>query len=451
MTTNVLVPSGVLGLGFSELALQKALQLKPDIICIDGGSTDSGPAYLGTGTTKYSRAVCKAEWKLLMQARQSLGIPLVISSCGTSGTDSMVDWMLEITREIALELDQHPNVVSLYSEQQPSLVQQALNTQTLFGLEPQVSISETIIQECSHIVALAGREQIMEALNMGADIVLVGRATDTAALCALPIANGEHEAAAWHGAKIAECGAFCTTNPSSGVVMLSVDTQGFTIQAIADDAFCTPHSVSAHMLYENANPHQLVEPGGTLNAANATYTAIDKQTVRVEGSSWTTAQQYTVKLEGARSRGFQTTILALIRDPHYVKNVHQWVERLQAFLVDQLQARLDIAPDQYTLEFRIIGSNATFGALETKTEGASEVGVLGIVTSTTQALADDIMRFANPFVLHYPLTDDEPMPSFAFPYSPAETSRGETFEFCLNHVMVIDEPMQVFRLKQEAL
>ncbi len=451
MTTKVLVPSGVLGLGFSERALAQGLQFKPDIICIDGGSTDSGPAYLGTGTTKYSRAICKAEWKLLMQARDTLGVPLVISSCGTCGTDSMVDWMLEITREIAEELQLHPKVVSLYTEQEPPQILAALNDRKVHGLEPAVPLNESIVNECSHIVALAGREQIMQAINAGADIVLAGRATDTAALCALPIANGEHEGAAWHGAKIAECGAFCTTNPSSGVVLLSVDQQGFTIQAIADDAFCTPHSVSAHMLYENANPHQLVEPGGTLDASNATYTAIDKQTVRVEGSSWTTAEQYTVKLEGARSRGFQTTILALIRDPHYVKNVHQWVDRLQAFLVAQLQTRLDIAPDQYTMEFRVIGSNATFGALETQSEVAAEVGVLGIVTSTTQALADDIMRFANPFVLHYPLTDDEPMPSFAFPYSPAETSRGEAFEFCLNHVMEIDDPMRVFRLEKEVL
>ncbi|MEE9332991.1 MAG: acyclic terpene utilization AtuA family protein [Granulosicoccaceae bacterium] len=451
MTTRVLVPSGVLGLGFSERALAQAMQLKPDIICIDGGSTDSGPAYLGTGTTKYSRAVCKAEWKLLMRARHALGIPLVISSCGTCGTDSMVDWMFALTREIATELGQHPKVVSLYTEQILSQVQNAFKTQRIQILEPEVPLSENIIKQCSHIVALAGREQITAALNCGADIVLAGRATDTAALCALPIANGEHEAAAWHGAKIAECGAFCSTNPSSGVVMLSVDQQGFTIQAIADDAFCTPHSVSAHMLYENANPHQLVEPGGTLDASNATYTAIDRHTVRVEGSRWETAKQYTVKLEGARSRGFQTTILALIRDPHYVKNVHLWADKLRAFLVDQLQTRLDIAPDQYSLEFRIIGSNATFGALETKTEGATEVGVLGIVTSSTQALSDDIMRFANPFVLHYPLTVDEPMPSFAFPYSPAETSRGETFEFCLNHVMRIDDPMQVFKLTQEVL
>jgi len=232
MTTKVLVPSGVLGLGFSERALNQAMQLEPDIICIDGGSTDSGPAYLGTGTTKYSRAVCKAEWKLLMRARELLGIPLVISSCGTCGTDSMVDWMLEITREIARELKQRPTVALLYTEQEPSFIQSAFDANTIQALEPVIPLDKKIIGQCAHIVALAGREQITEALNTGADIVLAGRATDTAALCALPIAQGEHEAAAWHGAKIAECGAFCTTNPSSGVVMLSVDQDGFTIQAM---------------------------------------------------------------------------------------------------------------------------------------------------------------------------------------------------------------------------
>ena len=54
MSTKVLVPAGVLGLGFCEKALESGLKRNPDIISIDGGSTDSGPFYLVTGTTKYS-------------------------------------------------------------------------------------------------------------------------------------------------------------------------------------------------------------------------------------------------------------------------------------------------------------------------------------------------------------------------------------------------------------
>ena len=80
-STKILVPSGVLGLGFSEDALIQGLKRQPDIISIDGGSTDSGPFYLGMGVSKYSLEVCEAEWHLLMQARHDNKIPHVIGSC----------------------------------------------------------------------------------------------------------------------------------------------------------------------------------------------------------------------------------------------------------------------------------------------------------------------------------------------------------------------------------
>ena len=61
--TKVLVPSGVLGLGFDDNAFENGLKLSPDIISIDGGSTDSGPFSLGTGTSKYSRSSIKSGGK----------------------------------------------------------------------------------------------------------------------------------------------------------------------------------------------------------------------------------------------------------------------------------------------------------------------------------------------------------------------------------------------------
>ena len=73
---KVLVPSGVLGLGFDLEALNNGVKNNPDIISIDGGSTDSGPYSLGSGTSKYSRAAIKAEWKSLMIAREKANVPL---------------------------------------------------------------------------------------------------------------------------------------------------------------------------------------------------------------------------------------------------------------------------------------------------------------------------------------------------------------------------------------
>ena len=42
--TRVLIPSGALGLGFDQAALAAGIANRPEIIAIDGGSTDSGPA-----------------------------------------------------------------------------------------------------------------------------------------------------------------------------------------------------------------------------------------------------------------------------------------------------------------------------------------------------------------------------------------------------------------------
>ena len=445
MTTRVLVPSGVLGLGFERAALARGVAARPDIICIDGGSTDSGPFALGAGQSKYSRAATKSEWRALMQARMAAGVPLVIGTAGTCGTDATVDWMYQITAELAAELGQTLRVARLYSSQPAARVIAALAAGRVHALTPAPEISAARIAALSNIVALAGAEQIQAALATGAQIVIAGRTTDTATIAALPLARGDHAGAVWHGAKIAECGALCSTNPTSGVIVVDFDATGFTVEPMAEGACCTPHSVSAHMLYENADPFILHEPGGHLDVRGAHYRALDRRRVRVEGSNWVPGR-YTVKLEGAALAGYQTTILALLRDPHYVAHARDWVARLQGYLAEQITARMGLAPADYSLEFRLIGVDGALGALENCKGAPVEVGVLGIVAAATQDLAAEIGKLINPFVLHYPLTDSEELPTFAFPFSPATTDRGALYEFALNHVMELDDPMSAFRL-----
>lgn len=457
MNVRVLVPSGVLGLGFDRQALARAVALKPDVICIDGGSTDSGPFSLGTSTSKYSAAACQAEWRDLMMARAALGVPLILGSAGTCGTDDTVDWMLDMTRQIAAEsayTDIHSTpltVALIYTEQDSEHLLGALHQHQIQPLEPDVGISDAVISSCTHIVALAGAEAIQAALATGADIVIAGRTTDTAVVSALPLARGCHAGAAWHAAKIAECGALCSTHPTSGVIVVDIDDTGFTIYPTADEARCTPRSVSAHMLYENSDPFILYEPGGYLDVTHAQYEALDDKTVRVTGSQWTTTTPYTLKLEGARAVGYQTTLIALLRDPHYVRNARRWVNRLTTYLGTEIQSSLGLKSTDFTLDFRLIGVDATLGELETQTSLNHEIGVLVIITAASQSLADEIGKLMNPFLLHYPLTDNEPLPTFAFPYSPAQSSRGALYEFCLNHTLSVEDPLSAMRLTSVSL
>ena len=136
MNIKVLVPTGALGITYCKKALDKGLKEKPDIIVVDGGSTDSGHAYIGKGKSKYSRSSTKSEWKTLMVAREKLKIPLLIGSAGTCGTDKTVDWFLEITKELAKELNQNIKITLLKCSQSKKNINKAFLSKNLFVFTP---------------------------------------------------------------------------------------------------------------------------------------------------------------------------------------------------------------------------------------------------------------------------------------------------------------------------
>lgn len=445
--TRVLIPSGALGLNYDPDALARGIAAKPDIIAIDGGSTDSGPSYLGRGVSKYARSSTKREWGGLMEARAAAHVPLVIGTAGTCGADATVDWMLDITREIAVEQGRPLKVAVLRSSQDPTHIAEAFEAGEITPLSAAPDITSETIRSCSNIVALAGAEQIAAALETGADIIIAGRTTDTAIIAALPLMQGGHAGGAWHGAKIGECGALCATNPQSGVIMIDFDATGFTVTPLADGAHASPHTVSAHMLYENSDPFILYEPGGHLDVTRASYTALDETSVRVEGSEWVPSDRYTVKLEGARPAGARTVVMALLRDPRYVANAAGWAQDIVTKCRAKVLDRMDIAADAFTLELRLIGQSASFGALETRASDPVEIGVIGIITAPSEDQAAEISKLLNPYLLHHPLTQEEEQPTFAFLFSPPEMHQGTVYEFALNHVLHLADPMDAFKLE----
>ncbi|MGB3406140.1 MAG: acyclic terpene utilization AtuA family protein [Jannaschia sp.] len=440
-STRVLVPAGALGLGWDDAALEAGLARKPDLIAIDGGSTDSGPAYLGRGVSKYSRAQTKAEWGSLIDAAQRAGCPLVIGTAGTCGAGAAVDWLAEITRECLAEAGRSARIAVLYCDRRPEDLSRIWDVVRPLPGAPDVTAAD--LADCTNIVALAGIEQVQEALATGADIVICGRTTDTAILAALPIACGADPGGAWHGAKVGECGALCCTHPDTGVIELEFDATGFTVTPMAEASVATVRTVAAHMLYENADPIILHEPGGHLDVSGATYRALGKS-VRVEGSVWVPGA-YTVKLEAARVAGLGVMSLVLVRDPRYVAQIAAWCASLMARARRRVAERMgDVA---YDLEVRSIGVDATLGALEPGHAVPNEVGVMAQVIAPDGATAREVAKIVNPLLLHHPLTAEEPMPTFAFPFSPPEVDLGPQYEFVLHHVLPLSDPMDGFRLE----
>jgi hypothetical protein len=434
---RVLVPVGMLGGGFPADTIRHGIALGADVIAVDAGSTDSGPYYLGTSSPKTTEEAVARDLRVLLVAGGAARIPLIVGSCGTSGTDAGVDWVASIVDQIAEQEGLHLRVARLYSEQDRDTVLAKLTANRIAPLEPAGALDESTVLRCEHIVGLMGHEPIVDAIERGADVILAGRATDTAVIAAVPLMRGCPAGPTWHAAKTAECGGFCTTNPRSGGVLVTVDGTGFTVEPLDPATACTPTSVAAHMLYENADPFRMREPAGTLDTSRATYTAIDHRTVRVEGSIFEPGPR-TMKLEGAALAGYQTIAIAGIRDPEILAAIDTWTDTLQAFLIDGIGRVLGLTSDEYHLELRCYGSNAVLGHLEPDTAAPREVGVVLIVTAAEQALATKIAKYANPYLLHMPLPTMDHLPSFAFMSSPAEIPKGPIYEFVLQHAVGLD-------------
>lgn len=444
-TVNVLVPTGALGAGVRESDVEAGLAAGAHAIACDAGSTDSGPAYLATGRSKYSRDAVKTDLAILMRAQARSGLPLLIGSCGTSGCDMALDWMRDIALEIAREHGLRPRIALLYSEQHPALLKTRAGAGQVTPLAPMTGDGAALFDACEHIVALMGPEPYMAALAAGADIVLGGRTTDTAVLAALPLLRGAGAGPAWHAGKIAECGGLCTVNSRDGGVMIRVGRDAFEVEPLNASNLCTPRTVSAHMLYENSDPFLLHEPGGVLDVTEARYEAVDARVVRVSGSRFL-PRPYTMKLEGASTGAFQTMMLVGIQDRAVLAHIERFIAQMHQVLCQRVNDTMGARAGVFDISLRPYGWNAVSGL--PVAAGAAlprEIGLLFVATAATQELATQIAKTCNPLFFHMPLERDMPLPSYAFPFSPAEIERGAVYEFMLNHVVHVDHGLELVR------
>lgn len=336
-------------------------------------------------------------------------------------------------------------MAALYSEQSPQRMAQLARQGRIRPLEPVVDASPDAFEACDHIVALMGPEPYMAAIDDGADIVFGGRTSDPAVIAALPLMRGAGAGPAWHAGKTAECGALCTTHPRVGGVVVRVGRDDFLVEPVASTNACTPASVSRHMLYENKDPFRLYEPGGVLDVTQSRYEAVGERVVRVAGSRFD-PMPYTMKLEGAAAVGFQTIMLVGIQSPEVLADVDGFLQKMQATLVERTARVLGLAADAFDISLRPYGWNAVYGAaLAPDTPRPRELGLLFVATAADQATANQIAKTCNPWFFHLPVNEDQDLPSYAFPFSPAEVPRGAVYAFKLNHVVDVADGHELVR------
>jgi hypothetical protein len=448
---RTMAPTGMLGYGFTEEAFRRGLDMGLDFIGCDAGSMDPGPHYLGEGVPFVSRQALKRDLGLLLAGAVEKGIPLLIGSAGGGGGDPQLDLVADIAREVARERNLHFPMALIHAEPGKDYLKRARAQGRIEPLGPIGELDDATIDDSTRIVAMMGVEPFQKALADGAQVVIAGRATDASIYSAIPLMRGCQPGLVWHLAKIIECGGQVVT-PRTGqdCVIGTIDGDHFTVEPAHPDKRCTRMRVAAHTLYENPSPYHLEEPDGTLVTTHAAYEQIDPRIVRVSGSRFEPSRRYTVKLEGVKSSGYRTVFVAGVRDPQLISVIDQFIASCHERVAGEART-LGIGPDDYRLNVRVYGRDATMGPREPQRNALPhEIGIVADVLAKDADSSKAVLAKARYALLHTDFPGRKCISgNLAIPFSPSDMFVGQTYEFSVWHRMAIDDPLEPFRIEME--
>lgn len=441
---RVLAASGQLGYGIPEAAFKQGVARGPDFIGCDMGSIDPGPYYLGSGHMAAPRAMVRRDLTLVLEAALTLGVPLLIGSAGTAGAAPHLQATAALLREIAQEHGWSFRLATVASDVPPSVVQAALEARALHPIGPMPQPSQQDVAGCTHIVAQCGTETFERALACDPDVVLAGRACDTAIFAALPLMLGYPPGLALHMAKIVECTSLCCRPGGRDAMWAMLDLQGFTLESLNPACHATPASVAAHALYEQADPFEVEEPGGTLSLREACYEALDAHRTRVWGATFTSREQPTLKVEGAARVGARTVLLAGVADPTLLSQLAEVLDAVQI----KVRALL---PGDWQVHSHVYGQGAV-RPLPVARRSTHEAGLVLEFIAPDAELSRTAAGVFKQALLHHAYPGRVATAgNLAFAFTPSELDAHEAYRFVLYHVMSGVDPAAVFRIETHEL
>lgn len=441
---TVLTPTGTLGYGFGEEALERAMSLNPAVIAVDAGSTDPGPHYLGSGKTLVSDVGIKRELSMLIRHSRAANIPLIVGSAGGAGSGVQVDRIAGLVREIAAELKLSFKLATIRSDIPLERARQAVRDDEIIDFEVGSPLTVDDLDATVSLVAQMGHEPICAALEAGADVIIAGRACDDSVIAAYPIWRGADQALAIHMGKILECGAFSAEPFAMDVMMGTIHDDHFILEPGSLQRRASIKSVAAHSLYERENPFKQSGPGHEIDLSGCSFSQVGDRQVKVAGASLTETTDYYVKLEGAKLTGYRAISIAGIRCP-------TTIDALDTILDDVKRKALEyFNPEELAITFHVYGRNAVMKELELKPQVGSEVGLLIDVVAKDQALAHAACHQISGAMLHYHYPGIvNTSGNLAFPYSPSDLDIGAVYEFSVYHLMKVRTPTELFPIRYE--
>lgn len=447
---RILSPTAILGYGFPMSSFEAGMAKKPDVIAVDGGSTDPGPYYIGSGKSFTDRTAVKRDLEIMIKAALTNNIPVIVGTAGGSGAKSHLDWCADIVRDIAKESQLSFKLALIEADINKDLVLHKLEEGHIIPLHPAKQLEAYDILKTTNVVAQMGIEPMVKALDEGAQVILAGRAYDPTSFAALAAKEDMDLGLALHLGKILECAAIASTPGSGSDCMMGYLFEDcFKIEPLSPIRKCTTLSVAAHTLYEKTNPYILPGPGGTLDLSETTFEQETESMVRVAGTKFIPSETYTIKLEGAKRIGYRTVSIAGTRDAIMIKEIDNIIEAVKERVDDNFSDHLS----GYHLNINIYGKNGVMGNLEpSQAVLGHEIGVVIEAVASSQEDANTICSFARSTMLHFGYDGRiATAGNLAFPYSPSDFQGGEVYNFTMYHVMEIDDPTELFPITYEQL
>jgi hypothetical protein len=170
----------------------------------------------------------------------------------------------------------------------------------------------------------------------------------------------------------------------------------------------------------------------------------------VAGAKWDPAERYAVKLEGSAFVGHRSFFPFGLRDPLSIRNI----DKMTAGIAEEVARQYGPPQDgRYHLNFHVYGRDAILGRRETQHEITShEICVMIDVVAPDRDDAKNIAKLAKYCSLrvHYPgklgtaggcamLADEVLMSSMP------------GYEWVLDHVLPLDDPLELFPIEMETV
>jgi hypothetical protein len=445
---RLLGASGQLGYGIPTPAFEAGLAREPDLIGCDMGSTDIGPSYLGRGEMATAPDATRRDLRKVLIGARRQDVPLVIGSAGSAGAAPHLEATLAIVREIAREEGLRFRMAVLRADIPKSRLRAARAAGEVRSFDCSPELAAEDIDAASNIVAQMGTSAIRRALAADVDVVIAGRACDTAIFASLPGMLGFPMGLAVHMAKIIECASLCCLPGGRDSILATLDHDGFELESMAPQRRATPVSVAAHSLYEQGDPYTIAEPEGHVDLREARYEAIDDRRTRVTGAVWHEAAGDTwVKLEGAACVGERAVLLSASADPRFIARIEQNLAEVQEVVRELV---CETAPKDYDLFFRVYGRDGVRAVAPAGEHPPGEVFILGECIAPTRARAAEVVRTTKQYLLHHGYPGRQSTAgNLAFPFTPPEVSIGPAYRFNIYHLMRAPDMETLFPLAVE--